>query len=227
MYISLANKHKSVSGVIDKLVASHGTGSHDYIHSEKLRYGANAIRNMADAVYFLCLLHGRHPGVIDYAASKILDSDIKAWLERAAESFVSERAYLSQIVSVAGPLPSTPDQTRCEAAISGKRRVLNMLASSERRGCAVGAAVALIFEWRTMRILLDSNAQKIEIDPPTCTLPSLSEAARIVNGYADDSSTERALLFGARQLVDQHSGLWDLMKAREEARSPRNKWRGP
>ena len=36
--------------------------------------------DLADAAYYLCLLHGRHPGVIDHAATRSVDNAARRWL---------------------------------------------------------------------------------------------------------------------------------------------------
>jgi hypothetical protein len=40
----------------------------------------------------------------------------------------------------------------------------------------------------------------------------------LANQAAGAAAVERALLFGAEQIVVQHHGLWDLLEARSEAR---------
>ena len=64
---------RGVAELLDALVASDGTGAHPHVRSGALSNGPDAMRNLADAVHFLCLLHGRYPGVIDSAARKAID----------------------------------------------------------------------------------------------------------------------------------------------------------
>ncbi|MBA4748653.1 MAG: hypothetical protein H2056_08070 [Sphingopyxis sp.] len=204
--------------MLDALVANDGTGAHPYVKSGKLSDGPAAMRNLADAVHFLCVLHGRHPGIVDHAARKAVDPDARQWLDQAADAFSGERALLGKIAAAVGPVPSTGGQASCEAAVAGQRRALDMLAESDRRGCALGAAMALTLEWRTIRVLLDISAARIEIETPRCTLPDLVATARLAQHVADSPAIERAMGFGAQQLVMQHRGLWDLLSAREMAR---------
>src|SRR3546814_7597086 len=91
------------------------------------------MRNLADAVHFLCLLHGRHPGVIDNAARKAVDPASRRWMDDAADAFALERAFLSKIASAVGPVPSTQGQAQCEAAVAAQRKALDLLAESEDR----------------------------------------------------------------------------------------------
>lgn len=204
--------------MLDALVANDGTGAHPFVRSGKLSDGAAAMRNLADAVHFLCLLHGRHPGIVDYAARKAVDPVARDWLDQAADAFGAERSLLGRIAAAVGPVPSTSGQAQCEAAVAGQRKALDMLAESDRRGCALGAAIALTLEWRTIRVLLDISAARIDMETPHCTLPDLIATARLAQQVADSPAVERAIGFGAQQLVAQHRGLWDLLSAREEAR---------
>lgn len=212
------DKNGGVAEMLDALVASDGTGAHGYVRSGKLSEGPDAMRNLADAVHFLCVLHGRHPGIVDHALRKAVEPDARAWLEQAADAFAAERSLLGKIASKVGPVPSTSGQAQCEAAVAGQRKALDMLAESDRRGCALGAAIALTLEWRTIRVLLDISAARIDTETPHCTLPDLVATARLAQQAADSAAVERAIGFGAQQLVAQHRGLWDLLSAREEAR---------
>lgn len=218
MQLYPADKSGGVAEMLDALVANDGTGAHPYVKSGKLSEGRAAMRNLADAVHFLCVLHGRYPGIVDHAARKAVDSGARQWLDQAAEAFAAERALLGRIAAAVGPVPSTSGQASCEAAVAGQRRALDMLAESDRRGCALGAAMALTLEWRTIRVLLDISAARIEIETPRCALPDLVATARLAQEVADSPAIERALGFGAQQLVMQHRGLWDLLAARELAR---------
>jgi len=209
---------RDVAELLDSLVASGGTGAHPHVRSGALSSGPEAMRNLADAVHFLCLLHGRYPGVIDNAARKAVDPASRQWMDEAADAFAQERAFLSKIASAVGPVPSTQGQAQCEAAVTAQRKAIDMLAESDRHGCAVGAAIALTLDWRTIRVLLDISAQRLDLNPPTCTLPDLRETARLAAAVAETPAIERAMVFGAQQLITQHSGLWDLMAARTLSR---------
>ncbi|WP_338426124.1 DUF6975 family protein [Sphingopyxis kveilinensis] len=210
---------RGAAELLDAIVASDGTGAHPHVRSGALSSGADAMRNLADAVHFLCLLHGRYPGVIDNAARKAIDPASRAWMDQAAAAFADERAFLSKIASAVGPVPSTQGQAQCEAAVAAQRKALDMLAESDRQGCALGAAIALTLDWRTIRVLLDISAQRLDLAPPACSLPDLPGTARLAASIGDTPPVERAMLFGAQQLIAQHSGLWDLMSARAASRA--------
>ncbi len=210
---------RGTAELLDNLVACEGTGAHPHLKSGALSSGPDAMRNLADAVHFLCLLHGRYPGVIDSAARKAVDPASRKWMEQAGQAFAHERAFLSKIAAAVGPVPSTQGQAQCEAAVAAQRRALDMLAESDRQGCAVGAAIALTLDWRTIRVLLDISAQRLDLATPRCTLPDLRDTARVAAQVADSPAVERAIAFGAQQLIAQHSGLWDLLAARAASRA--------
>ena len=193
----LQPRTRSVAEMLDSLVASEGTGAHRYVRAGGLSNGAEAMRNLADAVHFLCLLHGRYPGVIDLAARKAVDPVSRDWMDETAAAFAEERAFLSRITAAVGPVPSTQGQDQCEAAVAAQRKALDMLAESDRHGCAVGAAIALTLDWRTIRVLLDISAQRLDMTAPRCTLPDLRETARLAGAVADTPAAERALGGGA------------------------------
>ena len=208
----------SISERLDHAVAFEGTGAHPHIRGGKLTSGPNAMRNLADAVHFLCILHGRFPAIIEYAARVGAEPSSMRWLNDAAEAFANERRFLSQMAVALGPVPSTAGQARSETAVAAQCRALDMLAQSERRGCALGAAITLTLEWRTIRVLLDIAAERLDLAPMACQLPDLRLTARTADVAATNPAIERAMMFGAEQLLIQHRSLWDLMSARASSR---------
>ncbi len=203
-------------GAMGQLVASDGSANHPYL--QRLAENIEPMRDLSDAVHYICLLHGRHPGVIDHALEHARVSLERDWIEAAAEAFAAERAYLVRIVAAAGPLPSTPGHAESEAAAAAQRHALDMLAQSDRAGCATGAALALAIDWSTIREVLDAAADRLGIDPPPLTLPLPEETVSVVDALVREGAIERAMLFGAQQMFAQHRGLWGLLEARASAR---------
>lgn len=176
--------------------------------------GADAARNQADAVHFLALLHGRHPGLVDHAAWRAPEATRQAF-ERAADWFDGERALLTKLVVAVGPMPGTPGQAESEGAVLAQRHALETLGRSERPGCAAGAVAALATDWLAIRPLLDLVAERLFLPHPNNLLPvGLFDAllAPVQRGE------ERARLFGAQQVANQHRGLWQLLASRAVAR---------
>lgn len=204
-------------GTIATLASVDGTATHPMPRA--LASQQVAVRDLADAVHALCTLHGRHPGVIDHAVIHSSQAAAKDWLEAAADGFTGERSYLARLTAGAGPMPSTPGQAESEAAISGQRHALDMLAQSDRTGCATGAAIALVLDWAAMRVTLDVAARRFGIDPPRSALPDEMETASLVSALSETPAIERAMAFGAQQILAQHRGLWDLLEARASARN--------
>jgi hypothetical protein len=200
-------------------VQAQGSASHPYLASAQLLGGAQAARNLADAIHFLCALHGRHPGVIELVAMRTVEPAARAWLSETAEAFARERTYLANLAVQAGPVPATPG-AGSEAAVAMQRNAIMTLAQSERRGCAIGAALAVAADWGVVRQVMDSAAARFGIDLPRpwrAGEPAAIE--RVVEGLGDNTAVGRALLFGAEQVAIQHRGLWDLLAARAEART--------
>ena len=204
--------------VLDALVTGEGTGAHPYILSRKLVEGRDATRNLADAVHFLGLVHGRHPGLVDFAITRAVRDDERHWLETATGAFARERAYLSTLGSAAGPLPSTIGQQQCEQTAIAQGHAIDMLGQSERNGCALGAALAMALDWRAVRAVLDSAAARLDVAIRPASLPDLHETMALIEAHSGEPGVERAILFGAQQLLAQHRGMWDLLATREGVR---------
>jgi hypothetical protein len=204
-------------GAMGALAGSDGSVTHPYL--QKLARSQEPLRDLADAAHYLCLLHGRHPGVVDHAMEHAHLPIEREWIEASAEAFVSERAWLVKLVSAAGPLPSTPGQAESEAAAAAQRHALDMLAQSDRVGCAAGAAFALVLDWASIRPVLDAAGHRLGLEPPRSTLPLPEETVTVVDALAREMPVERAMLFGAQQMFAQHRGLFDLLEARAGARA--------
>jgi len=204
--------------MIDALLGAEGGKNHPYVATHIFARGREAARDLADAVHLLAHVHGRNPGVIEFARDKPSGEASRRWLDIAAEGFAAERAYLMRTVVAVGPLPSTPGQAESEAAVAGQRHALEMLARSDRNGCALGAAMALVLDWRAARTVIDAAAQRfgLQLVPPA--LPSPRQTMAIIDD-AVAPAVQRAIVFGAQQLLVQHRGLWDLLEARAEARA--------
>lgn len=212
-------RSEQTADLLVALVDAEGTASHTYPAAPELISGREAVRNLADAAHYLCMLHGRFPGVIDHAAAKTVHPAAQGWLATAAEAFAAERSLLTRLAVAAGPLPSTPGQAECDAAVLQQRHALEMLSQSERSGCALGAAVALALDWRAVRRVLDAAARRVSIEPQASTLPSEDETRTVAMIVAESAAYERAMAFGAQQLLAQHRGLWDLLESRQSARA--------
>jgi hypothetical protein len=204
-------------GAMGSLVGSDGSGTHPYFR--RLAAGHEPVRDMADAVHFLCVLHGHHPGVIEHALHHAVLPLERDWLEAAGRAFADERAYLVRIVAAAGPLPSTPGHAESQNAAHAQRHALEMLSQSDRIGCATGAALALVIEWSTIRDVLNVAAERMGVTVSSSSLPISEETLSVVDALVRQPSRERAMLFGAQQVLAQHRGLWDLLEARASARN--------
>jgi hypothetical protein len=172
-------------------------------------------RDLADAIHAICSVHGRF--LFDQVT--VAESESAGWFVGVAEAFMAERVYLAHLTAAAGPLPSTPGQAAAEAAFASQRNAFDMLAASSRKGCAVGAALALILDWHVIRDVLDAAAERFAVKVPRRGLPGIGEVAAFTDLFADTPATQRAIAFGAQQVFAQHRGLWCLLEARASARN--------
>jgi hypothetical protein len=199
-------------------VAGDGSARHPHLAALVDAAGPHSARDIADAVHLLCSVHGHHPGLIEQALELCPKSPAQQWLSRAAETFERERLYLVRLTAAVGPLPSTPGAAETEATLLAQRHALEILAKSERRGCALGAATALISDWRPIRRLLDRAAARVGIESPDPSLPDETSVAAVIEAECDSPAAERALGFGGEQMLLQNRGLFDLLEARATAR---------
>ena len=71
---------QGVAELLAALTAGEGSSSHPYVRSPALGRAPGATRNLADAAHYLSVLHGPHPGVIDFAAARADHPAAQAWL---------------------------------------------------------------------------------------------------------------------------------------------------
>ena len=202
--------------IVAALTESDGSHRHSVVRHLLSRHAP--ARDVADAVHALCMLHGRQPGVIDHAIVRNPLPEAQGWFDVALEGFATERALLAKLASAVGPQPSTPGQPESEAAVTGQRHALEMLAKSDRTGCAIGAAMALVLDWQSIRLVMEATAKRLGITVPPSELPLPDETAMIAAAAAERPAVERAIAFGVQQVLAQHRGLWDLLEARASAR---------
>lgn len=208
--------HSSAGDTLARLVGIDGSAAQPQ-RARLLEANATA-RDIGDAIHALCAVHGHHPGIAAAALAHCAHPDACAWIETVAEGCATERAYLAQLAAAAGPLPSTPGQAETQATLIAQRHALDMLARSDRRGCSTGAVAALVIDWHAIRVLLDHAAARFGISPVPLELPSVEECMMVVDDYGQSAALERAMSFGATQILAQHRGLWQLLDARASAR---------
>ena len=217
--VATAAVNQGLGTILSAMIARDGSASQSYISGPAFTDDREAARNLADAAHYLSMLHGHHPGVIELASSKTAIPVARSWLEQAEQGFARERLFLSHLTVAAGPLPSTPGHDKSEAAVLSQRHAIETLASSERVGCALGAAIALVLDWQAIRPILLSAAEKLDVEAPLLALPDSTETVQLADSIDDEApAIQRAVNFGADQILAQHRGLWNLLEAREAAR---------
>jgi hypothetical protein len=207
----------STRHALDAIVAADGTAG--CAHVAALVDGDGAVRDLADAVHALCALHGSAPSLVERAIHANGAAPLRDWLRVAAIGFDEERHLLAALTAAIGPRPSTPRAAQAEAALTGQHHALTTLASSERAGCAVGAALALLLDWHAIRNVLGVAACCAEMVLLAAAIPPQEDIIAAAATIAQKPAPARALSFGAQQLALQHRGLWQLLAARMEARN--------
>lgn len=203
---------------LEAALAQGASRDHSYVVT--LLGKAKPVRaiDLADVAHYLCLLHGRYPGLIDYAATRSADPSVGKWLSQACDAFVGERALLTRLTVAAGPITSTPGQDRCTPAIISLRGALNALSQSDRQGCAVGAAFALVLDWVAVRQVLDLIAARTGLEVRVSTLPTAEDTSLLAAELSMDTPISRAIGFGASQMLQQHRLFWDMLAERADLR---------
>ena len=196
------------------LVATDGTAAAP--HAKLLITRGASMRDLADAVYALCVIHSS----TDRRAPPLAGADhaLASWIARVSSIRAEEHAFLARLAADVGPVPSTPGHAASEAALVTQRHVLDRLYTSDRAGCALGAAIAETIDWVAVRAVLDNAARRLFGASPS----AIHDFARQIDALLAQSPTapgvERAMLFGAEQMLAQHRGLWHLLEARASAR---------
>ena len=200
-------------------VAGEGCARHAYLNALLETSGIHSGRDLADGeleadgvrAVAIC------PG-FEVALQRCPKGNVHDWLTRASDGFERERLYLVRLTSAVGPMPSTPGAAETEAGLAAARHALETLAMSEREGCALGAATALVGDWWPVRRLLDRAAARAGTESPAPSLPDEASIVAVVDLAAQSAGSARALAFGGEQLLLQHRALFDLLEARAEAR---------
>jgi len=174
---------------------------------------------IADIAHYLCVAHGHHPGLIEHAMSKIVEDCSRQWLVKAADGFVRERIYLTELTVAAGPITRISKQDETDMLIVNQTKQYQMLATSDRKGCPIGAAAAFIFDWYHIRELMDIIALQLNVSIPEILLPSPKETETLLSDYAKNDNIIRAINFGADQIFAQQRAFWNILTARSISRS--------
>ncbi len=188
----------------------------DSRESPDLRKSVKNIRPalVADIAHFMCIAHGRLPGVIDHAATKIIDDEARDWFVKAINAFALERSFLNKLTVAAGPITRQLGQDKVTALVTSQVKNFRMIATSDRKGCAAGAAIGFILDWQATRPLLEACALNLGLSPNLDSLPAQIENQVLAEKMATNDAASRAMMFGAQQLLGQQRGLWQLISAR-------------
>ena len=98
---------------------------------------------------------------------------------------------LTRLAVAAGPIPSTPGGSGSEAAIQAQRNALATLAQSDRKGTALGAALAFASDWAPVRkTVIEAAAKRLGIE----VAPHGFGDAATLRAVADEAGATRTRL---------------------------------
>lgn len=215
---ALDQQPESVALAQVQRVAANGCEADSHLARLLDQNGPRCGPDLADAVHLLCAIHGHFPGLIALAARRDAAAAEQDWLREAATGFEIERAFLLRLTAAVGPIPGTPGAAETESSLSAMRHALETLAESERSGCALGAACALVADWRPIRRMLDRAGARCGLEGPADALPDSSSLIAVIGEAAKNPAAARAIAFGSEQMLLQHRALFTLLEARSEAR---------
>lgn len=180
----------------------------------------NAPQAIADCVHFLTILHGQAPSLFDIARSG--ESGVpRSWLDSLAEQFEHDRRWLSRLNVVTGTFVDRQGLSPAEQVVRDQREAMLTLARSSRKGCALGAAVALAHDWDVIRIALSDALASLKSDhvSPPAGQWLVSGNIHVLREAGEAPALRRAVGFGATQLASLHRQFFDLLDARHALRS--------
>lgn len=198
----------------DDMLARSGSAAHPFVR-KLIEPGAIARETMADVLHHLSLLHGHRPSLFEIVTQSPL-APAPEWLNASMRAFSRERDSLARLMVAGGPVPSRVGQTHVEEAVNATRNALVTLAGSDRLGCAVGAAVALLLDWDTIAAALRAIGTRLDLIPAERhhDWPARAESLGVARTAAELPGGERAVRFGFQTLLAQHMAFWDIVASR-------------
>ncbi len=210
-------EHSDLRSLFIDLLQKQGSSQHP--HQQRLKADGVIGLNSAllDAVHHIVLIHGRFPGLFEEARRNSPPSaEHFGWLRALAAGFSRERLMLAQLLAHSPSTPAQPTSIEGQLSFEAFGRDILALSRSERPGCALGAAFALALDWASIRAVLDRASALFEYSAPPTSMPSDEQ---IFENLAHvDPDLERAMLFGAKELLLRHERLWAMLEARHWAR---------
>lgn len=175
--------------------------------------------DLADIAHYLCALHGRYPGVLDHLADRMIGTEHYEWLSGLAQQFAGERALLTNMTVAAGPVMSIASGDNSAATIEQLRCAIDLLARSDRDGCTLGSAGALLADWIAWRPALEAMLPRLGLNAPYFDMAkSLDQLSGIISEIKEPRQN-RAIVFGIDQLTHQHDQFWLLLERRQKLRN--------
>lgn len=207
-----------VSDMLSSLVDAQGSARHPWFVELTAKPRDADPRSLADAVHGLAYLYARPSRISDVIVDRDDHPEVIDWIAATIKTFDRERMYLMRVLVGAGPVPGTPGEVKSNAIMTAQVTAIDTLARSERLGVALGAALAKIIDWHDLRRVIDAAADRFGIDRAPNLLPDRDGSLAAASVAAAAAPIDRALGFGARQLLVQHHAFWSLLQSRDQAR---------
>jgi len=174
--------------------------------------------DVADIAHILTIVHGSLPTVFELASAHAPSGHLRELLFAASESFQAWRRFLALLTSKAGPAPSCLNDDVHMVSLVQLKHAIQLLASSERRGCAVGAATAMLADWHLTIPPLLSCASRFGIGHHLPSPPQVNEIIAGIEQTEPTTSELRAMTFGASQFYHMDDEIFLHLRARRQAR---------
>lgn len=209
--------HPDLRALFIELLQNQGSSQHPFQRRLRADGFVELDSALIDAVRHIAFIHGRFPGLFEEAQRNSPPSaEYSGWLRAMAADFSRERLMLAKLLAHSPSSQAQPTSIAEQLSFEAFGRDLLALSRSERPGCALGAAIALALDWNSIRAVLDRASALFEYSAPPTSMPSDEEIfEKLVNL---DPALERALLFGANELLLRHERLWGILEARHWAR---------
>ncbi|WOE74103.1 DUF6975 family protein [Alterisphingorhabdus coralli] len=175
--------------------------------------------DLADIAYYLGKLHGHHPGLFDHMSHRSIQDDNHDLIVDLAETFAAQRAMLANMTVEAGPATTLAGEYNAVKTIEQLRTAIDVLGQSDRQGCGMGAAIALLSDWIIWRPALNALATRLAIPVPDSEMQDMQKRLLASLENRAEPRELRAISFGLEQLYHQHDQFWLLLERRQKLRN--------
>lgn len=176
------------------------------------------IPDVADLAHALTVTHGGLPNIFDLASLRSDAQSLRNHLVTCSNSFQDWRRFLSALTSKAGPAPSLTDDAAHMVSLVQTKQGIQLLGESERKGCAIGAAFAMLNDWQIVLPESFKFAARLDIVEGIALPPRTSAIIEEMECLEPSAAELRAMSFGADQFYQLNDAFFRHLEARRKAR---------